>query len=148
MELTGTFIGNARGFGFVRLDGCAECPDAFIPPDCTNGAIHGDTVLIEAKPSGDGRREGCVLKILRRQTNAYVGTFYAGGEKTGGGFIVPCEPKNSYKYVVTKKTRDFFALAGGHRVSFRAEINQKDPSNPVAVVVEVIGHMNDPGVDV
>ncbi len=39
--LTGTFVSNARGFGFVEIEGREE--DLYIPEEQTNGAYHKDT---------------------------------------------------------------------------------------------------------
>ena len=46
--ITGTFISNARGFGFVEVEGREQ--DLFIPEDGINGAFHKDTVLVELLP--------------------------------------------------------------------------------------------------
>ena len=42
--LTGTFISNAKGFGFVEVEGRDE--DLFIPEDKQGGAFHKDTVEV------------------------------------------------------------------------------------------------------
>ena len=42
--LTGTFISNAKGFGFVEVEGREE--DLFIPEDKLGGAFHMDTVQV------------------------------------------------------------------------------------------------------
>ena len=46
--VTGTFISNAKGFGFVEIEGSDE--DLFIPKDMVNGAFHKDTVEVELLP--------------------------------------------------------------------------------------------------
>ena len=45
LNLTGTFISNARGFGFVEIDGQEQ--DLFIPEEVVNGAFHKDIVSVE-----------------------------------------------------------------------------------------------------
>ena len=42
--LTGTYISNAKGFGFVEVEGREE--DLYIPEDKTNGAFHKDIVEV------------------------------------------------------------------------------------------------------
>mgnify|MGYP003314745708 CR=1 FL=1 len=42
--LVGTFISNAKGFGFVEVEGQEE--DYYIPEEKVNGAFHKDTVQI------------------------------------------------------------------------------------------------------
>ena len=60
----GKFSANERGFGFVLQ----EDEDIFIPPDKTDTAMNGDTVLAKiTKISKDSmRREGKILKIIKR----------------------------------------------------------------------------------
>ena len=61
----GTFIGNQRGFGFVRVEGMKE--DFFVPEKNTMGAFHGDTVLIRAEDRPKGmKQEASVIKVLER----------------------------------------------------------------------------------
>lgn len=75
-NVTGVFTANARGFGFVTVEGEEE--DIFIPATQVNGALHKDIVKVKVtKRSGrEGkRREGMVLKILERGCKTLVGTF-------------------------------------------------------------------------
>ena len=53
--LTGTFISNSKGFGFVEIEGREE--DLFIPEDKTNGAFHKDIVEVALLPGKDGKRQ-------------------------------------------------------------------------------------------
>src|SRR5699024_9033774 len=59
-----------RGFGFLRPED-PELEDVFIPPNAINGALDGDTVLVEVHKStrtGDesDKQEGSVSSILTR----------------------------------------------------------------------------------
>lgn len=58
VSLIGMFSGNARGFGFVTIEG--QDQDIFIPGDKTGGALHGDKVQIvmgpPARQTPGGRR--------------------------------------------------------------------------------------------
>ena len=80
----GTFISNARGFGFVEVEGQEE--DFFIPAKYCNGAMHQDIVAIELLPESRGqRREGKVIEIVARTTDQIVGSF----EKSKNfGFVI------------------------------------------------------------
>ena len=51
--LTGTFISNSKGFGFVEVEGREE--DLFIPEDKTNGAFHRDIVQVALLPGNSGK---------------------------------------------------------------------------------------------
>lgn len=54
--LTGTFISNAKGFGFVEVEGRTE--DLYIPEDKTAGAFHLDTVQAAASARQGGQAAG------------------------------------------------------------------------------------------
>ena len=63
--LTGTFIANAKGFGFVEIEGQKE--DLFVPPGMTGGAMHRDTVEVSILSECPGKRtEAAVVCVLKR----------------------------------------------------------------------------------
>ena len=61
-KLSGRFIGNERGFGFVETEDDAE--DIFISKEHIGGALHGDIVLVKllSEAEGNKRREGEVIE--------------------------------------------------------------------------------------
>ena len=78
---TGRFDSNARGFGFVTVEGFER--DLFIPQGCTGGAVYGDTVevritrgsLDESGRGDDGqgkRAEAEVTRILVTSASALL----------------------------------------------------------------------------
>ena len=71
---TGIFQGNERGFGFV-LTGEGE-KDIFVPATFTNGAMHGDTIVVKILSHGnnDKRPEGKIIKIKERNNKVLVCT--------------------------------------------------------------------------
>ena len=72
--VTGTFISNAKGFGFVVVEGMDE--DLFIPEDKINGAFHNDTVEVKLLPKGSGKRqEAEVIRVTAHGMNKLVGTY-------------------------------------------------------------------------
>lgn len=139
----GVFTGNAKGFGFVRVEGMEN--DIFIPSDATNGAMNKDKVLIKVKENArDGfRAEGEVLKITERGMAEIVGTFDA---VKNYGFVIPDDKKIG---------RDIFIPEGrtkgavsGHKVAVKITKRASEKANAEGVVTEIIGHINDPGVDI
>jgi len=75
---------NKKGFGFVEVEGLKE--DIFIREENMNGAIHNDLVLVEITVKKElDRMEGRILKILKRQTDTFVGEIYF---KKGIGHII------------------------------------------------------------
>ncbi len=141
--LTGTFIGNARGFGFVKAEGWEE--DLFVGEDNTGGAFHGDIVQVELLPGSSGRRqEARVTNILVRGTSRIVGTYERSRESYG--FVVPDDPRIPRDIYVPGERSG--GAVTGHKVV--AEITGYGASgqSPEAAVVEILGHVNDPGVDI
>ena len=63
-QLRGMFQANARGFGFVTVEG--ESEDIFISENDMNGAMQGDEVEVVITKAPEGmRREGKITKIAQ-----------------------------------------------------------------------------------
>ena len=138
----GTFISHPKGFGFVEVEGCEE--DFFIPPEYTNSAFHQDTVEIElmGKPNGK-RTEAKVLRIVKRNTVQIVGTYQ---KNKAFGFVVPDDPKILQDVFVSKERSK--GAVNGHKVVVELTDYGSKGRKPEGKVVEILGHINDPGVDI
>ncbi len=139
---TGIFSGTQRGFGFVILEGDEE--DIFIPENATNGALHGDKVMVTISEEQTGRRkEGAVVQILERGKTEIVGTF----EKNKNfGFVVPDNQKFSRDIFIPKEFTK--GAVDGHKVVVRISNYGDSTTSPEGKVIEILGHINDPGVDI
>ncbi len=140
--LTGTFIGNAKGFGFVEVEGQE---DFFIPEDKVNGAFHKDTVQVALLAEKNGKRqEAQIISILSRGMTQVVGTY----ERTRNnfGFVVPDNGKLAQDIFVSKE-RSKGAMSG-HKVVVEITDYGTDRRSPEGKVIEILGHINDPGVDI
>ena len=141
-ELIGTFTANAKGFGFVEIDGYDE--DFYIPEDRVNGAFHRDKVQISLLGTDSGRRrEAQVIRVLEHGMTQLVGTYQ---QSRNYGFVVPD---------IKKIARDIFipvqyskGAVNGHKVLVELTDYGKPGRNPEGRVVEILGHINDPGVDI
>ena len=141
-RLVGTFTAHARGFGFVTVEGEAE--EIFISEDDMNGAFHNDQVevVIKAAPSGK-RREGKITKVLSHGTTTLVGYF----EKSKNyGFVRP-DNQRFVKDVFIPLERSKGAVTG-HKVVVELTKYGGDNRKPEGKVIEIIGHVNDPGTDI
>ncbi|CUH93249.1 ribonuclease R [Herbinix luporum] len=139
---TGIFSATQRGFGFVILEGEAE--DIFIPENATKGAVHGDKVRIMLSNERTGRRqEGIVLQILERGIKEIVGTFQA---SKNFGFVIPDNQKFGHDIFIPKE--DTKGAVTGHKVVVSLTSYGDEKRSPEGKVVEIIGHVNDPGVDI
>lgn len=141
--VTGTFIGNAKGFGFVEVEGREE--DLFIPEDRVNGAFHKDLVQVALLEKKSGRRqEGQVLRVLERGITQVVGTYEQ--SRNNFGFVAPDNAKLAQDIFVPKE-RSRGALTG-HKVVVEITGYGTDKKSPEGKVIEILGHVNDPGVDI
>ncbi len=142
--LVGTYISNAKGFGFVEVEGMEE--DFFIAEDRNGGAFHKDTVQIAVLPGkADGkRREGKVINILNRGMNTVVGTF----EKAKGryGFVIPDNGKLPADIFVP--IEESMGAVTGHKVVCTITDYGTPAKSPEGRITEILGHVNDPGVDI
>ena len=141
--LVGVFSGNARGFGFVAIEGQEE--DVFIPADRTGGALHGDRVqiVIDSERRG-GRPEGTVVRILEHANETLVGTYEKG---KGYGFVIPDNQRISKDIFIPQGCSK--GAVSGHKVMVKIkDFGEKKGKKPEGVITEILGHIHDPGVDI
>lgn len=139
---TGTFAGTQRGFGFVIVEG--EPEDIFVPASATKGALHGDTVQVRVIDEKRGKKiEGEVIQIITRANDTIVGTF----EKSKNfGFVIADNQKFGKDIFISKEHTK--GAVSGHKVVVKiTDFGEKD-KNPEGRVIEILGHINDPGVDI
>ena len=141
-HIVGTYTAHARGFGFVVVEG--ETEDIFISEDDANGAFHNDQVevVIKATPAGK-RREGKITKILSHGTTTLVGYFQ---KNKSFGFVIP-DNQRFVQDVFVPLERSKGAVTG-HKVVVELTKYGDNNKKPEGKVIEIIGHVNDPGVDI
>ena len=138
----GVFSGTQKGFGFVILEGDEE--DVYIHESATMGALHGDKVMIMIKEEQTGRRkEGTVVQIIERGKNEIVGTFQ---KSKNFGFVVPDNQKFAKDIFIPKDSS--MGAVSGHKVVAKITNFGSGTQNPEGKVIEILGHVNDPGVDI
>ena len=141
--LTGIFTAHQRGFGFVTIEG--EDEDIFIPETQINGAMHQDEVqvAITKGASSDRRREGQVIKILKRGMDKLV-CYYE--ESKNFGFAVPDNQRFTQDIFIPKEHS--MGAVAGHKVVVQVTDYGKNGKKPEGKVIEILGHVNDPGTDI
>ena len=146
-ELIGTFISHPKGFGFVEIEGRDE--DLYIPENFVNGAFHKDTVkvaLLSTQSAGqNGRRqEAQVIEILARGMKQIVGIYDKNNKNFG--FVIPDNTKISEDiFVPVERSK---GAVSGHKVVCEITDYGKNNRKPEGKITEIIGHVNDPGVDI
>ena len=140
--LTGTYTGNARGFGFVTIEG--QDQDIYIPADKAKDAMHGDQVQIVVEPAHSGRRpEGAVVRVLEHANQTLVGYYQ---KNKGFGFVVPDNQRITADIFIPQG-KDMGAVTG-HKVVVQMTEYGGERKKPEGIITEIIGHVNDPGTDI
>ena len=141
-SLIGTFISNARGFGFVEIEGQEQ--DLFISEDDVNGAFHKDIVSVELLKSQHGKRqEARVTGVISHGITRLVGTY---DKATSFGFVIPDNEKIASDIFVPKERSK--GAVTGHKVVVELTDYGDHKHKPEGKIVEILGHVNDPGVDI
>ena len=175
VRYTGIFDSNAKGYGFVKVEGFER--DLFIPEGCDGGAMFGDTVEVRIlKGSADeygnfdngrGRRaEAEVTAVLERGIRQIVGTYHpfpkplqktyseaVGGRLRGkkttltiAGVVTPDHPKIPFELDIPVESRK--NALQGHKVVADITRYSVTGEDPVGEITEILGHITDPGVDI
>ena len=140
--LVGTFISHPKGFGFVEIEGRSE--DLYIPESGVNGAFHQDQVQVELlKGQGGRRQEARIVKILSHGLTKVVGTYQ---KSKSFGFVIPDLEKISTDiYIPAEGSKE---AVTGHKVVVELTDYGDDKHKPEGRITEILGHVNDPGVDI
>ncbi len=140
--VTGRLQGHAGGFAFVLPD-TAHTADVFVPESARAGAMHGDRVTARVELTrADGRREGRIVEILERRSAQVVGQIRI---ERRGAVVTPFDARLDTDVRVA--AADTLAAADGDMVTVEVQ-HWPGPAGPAAGrVVEVLGRLDDPGVD-
>ncbi|MDO5388552.1 MAG: ribonuclease R [Clostridia bacterium] len=140
-QYAGEFKGNGRGFGFVNIEGMEN--EVFIPANATNGAMHKDRVICRILNNTGRRAEGEIVKVLSHGMKHIVGTY----EKVRDyGFVIPDDKKICDDIYIPKGKN--LGAVDGHKVLVKITKPPEGKDNPEGTVTEILGHINDPGVDI
>jgi ribonuclease R len=143
--IPGRLHANPAGFGFVVPDAAkpGERNDIYIPAANLTEAMHGDRVLVRIERQTPRGLEGRLVRILARAHDTVVGRFET--DTAGLAYVVPFD---------RRITTDIHVPSG--------QSSSAEPNDMVVVqitrwptaargavgrVVEVLGNINEPGVD-
>ncbi|EUJ50950.1 ribonuclease R [Paenilisteria rocourtiae] len=140
----GTFRAHEKGFGFV-LPEDQEMDDIFIPPTQVNDAMNGDIVFANiTKIKGDNLAEGTIHKIVERKTSQVVGTYME--DLIGDPIVIP-DDKRTFGQVEIDLANGLKPV-DGHKVIVELTEYPEGRHRARGIVKMIIGHRNDPGVDI
>ena len=134
---SGTLELNKKGFAFVRVD---EDREFYIHETNMKDAYDKDIVLIEKIPSRGAREEGRVVRVIKRGQMRYVGEIKKGKRD----YYVEVDDSKFKKPIFVDHAHMHGAVVG-HKVV--VEIKTFKPQVK-GNIVKIIGHKNDPGIDI
>jgi ribonuclease R len=141
-EVEGTVQGHRDGHGFVlRDDGEA---DIYLSPQEMRAVLHRDRVRVRIiRYDRKGRPEGRVLEILERRKAPIIGRLL----HEGGVWVVAPEDKRYGQDILIPKNATANATSG-QVVAVELTETPSMYSQPVGRVTEVLGEIDDPGMEI
>ncbi|MCS7459215.1 ribonuclease R [Paenibacillus doosanensis] len=143
--LRGKLQAHAKGFGFLIPDD-RDHPDVYIHANDMAGAMNGDIILVRitSKSAHGGKLEGEVVRVVSRANTQMVGLFQA--NDGGYAFVVPDDKRVIRDIFIPKHA--FNGAMDGHKVVVRIVSYPEGRAAAEGEVIEILGHKNDPGVDI
>jgi ribonuclease R len=143
--VVGKVVTNPRGFGFVVPDRPLEDAkgDVFIAGSNLNQAMHGDRVVARIERFSDNRAEGRIVRILERGAASVVGRFDV--DASGLGFLVPFDRRLIMDVQIPSDVHG--EAEPGDMVVVEITRWPTPTRGPLGRVVEVLGDIDEPGVD-
>ncbi|WDZ57732.1 ribonuclease R [Paenibacillus polymyxa] len=140
----GRLQAHAKGFAFLIPED-REHPDVYIHANDLKSAMNGDTVLVRVTSKGPagGRLEGEVVRIVKRAVLQVVGVFQS---HEAYGFVLPDDKRINRDIFIPKDS--FNGAVNGQKVVVRIVSYPEGRAAAEGEVLEVLGHKDDPGVDI
>jgi ribonuclease R len=130
------------GFGFVVPSEPGRA-DIYIPSTELADALHGDRVLAHVlRKNAEGRLEGRIVKVVERVTTQIVGRLET---DSGGTRVVPFDPR--FPYEVFLPDKDLRGASAKDMVVVELTRYPAPYRAPLGRIVEVVGNVDEPGVD-
>lgn len=135
----GRLIGHKKGFGFVDIEGDE---DVYVSSSNMNGAIHLDRVIVEITSKKGMQLEGRIVRVIDRNLKQVVGELCF---KDNNFYLKSDENKLNIQIIIDKNKT--LGAVEGHKVLVKITGRIKD-NKYHGDVVKILGHKNDPGVDI
>ena len=141
-EVEGTVQGHRDGHGFVVRDD--NQPDVYLSQQEMRAVLHRDRVKVRILGQDrKGRSEGRVLEILERKRSPIIGRLLF----EGGVWVVAPEDQRYGQDILIPKNATASATTG-QVVAIELTEPPSMYSQPVGRVVEVLGEIDDPGMEI
>jgi ribonuclease R len=144
--VVGRLSTNPGGFGFVapdQSDSDHGSKDIYIAAANLSEAMHGDRVVVRVERHTERGAEGRIIRILERSQASIVGRYEM--DDAGLGYVVPFDRRVLTDVHVP--TGQSAAAEPGEMVIVEITRWPTASRGPVGRVVEVLGRIDEPGVD-
>ena len=143
--IVGRLHTNPAGFGFVVPEHAkpGEKQDIYIAASNLTEAMHGDRVVARVERRTERGFEGRIIRILERSQETIVGRFEV--DDAGLGYVVPFDRRVLTDVHVP--TGQWSSAEPGEMVLVEITRWPTATRGPVGRVAEVLGHIDQPGVD-
>jgi ribonuclease R len=142
--IVGRLTCNPAGYGFVAPERRREDqPDVYVAGVNMKGALHGDRVVARIERMTPKGPEGRIIRVLERALQRLVGRYEDDGRF--GGHVVPFDKRVLHELFIPPGENA--GAESGQMVSAEMTRPPTGTRNPVGRVLEVLGRLEDPGVD-
>jgi ribonuclease R len=143
--IVGRLSTNPAGYGFVVPEHTTreDRADIYIAASNLTEAMHGDRVVARIERHTDKGAEGRIIKILERSQSSIVGRFET--DEAGLGYVVPFDRRVLTDVQVP--TGQWSSAEAAEMVLVEITRWPTATRGPVGRVVEVLGKIDEPGVD-
>lgn len=140
----GKLQAHAKGFAFLIPED-REHPDVYINAHDLNTAMNGDIVFVKvtSRSAGGGRLEGEVVRVISRANTQIVGVFQ--GQETYA-FVIADDKRVTRDIFIPQHA--FHGAVTGQKVVVKIVNYPEGRSAAEGEVIEILGHKDDPGVDI
>ena len=144
--VVGRLDGHPSGFGFVVPERPVEglSGDIYVPAHFLGDAMHGDRIVARVERiRDDGRAEGRIVQVIERQQQTVVGRFALDRQQMA--FVEPFDRRVTADIRIP--STDTLDAEPGDMVTVEIVQWPTPARGPVGRVIEVLGGIDDPGVD-
>ncbi|MDB5052793.1 MAG: rnr [Bacilli bacterium] len=142
--IRGKLQAHAKGFGFLLPEDKTQ-PDVYIHANDLRGAMNNDIILarITLKGAAGGKLEGEVVRVVTRANTQVVGVFQ---DHESYGFVLPDDKRMVRDIFIPKHS--YLGAVDGQKVVVKIVNYPEGHAAAEGEVIEVLGHKDDPGVDI
>jgi len=142
--VVGTLTCNPAGYGFVAPETRRQGErDVYVSAMNVKAALHGDRVVVRVERVTPKGPEGRIIRVLERRLQRVVGRYESDGRF--GGHVVPFDRRVLHEPFIPAGEEK--GAVPGVMVSIELTRPPTATRNPMGRVLEVLGRLEDPGVD-